>query len=182
MSLSDLDALLTTPLGKPVKKKRKKKRTAKQARADQNEMRLKEVERAAERARQWRLSAEPYETRLFIQRTYCANCHSVDEATISAPLVAYRDRIGRVYTQRADILPRHLPLAFNYTHLRVGACQHCAEQCCSNEPYGYQLEFNFNKQARSMSKALVPVSQTPQAISWIYWALMAEPLALETTQ
>lgn len=167
----ELDALLGTPLGKKPARRKKKKRASMDE--DRKQARLREVERAVAQSNQWRLTAEPYETRLFVQRTYCISCRSTDEATISAPLIAYKDRIGRVHTQRTDIIPRHLPIRTNVTELRVPSCHHCALMCCRGaDPRGFQLEFNFHKQKQC--KALVPLHETPQAVMWIHWALSAE--------
>lgn len=181
--LAELDALFKTPLGKKPRRKKKKRKKARQqinlvGDDELSAFRLRAIERAATRASQWRLTATAYEVRIFIQHVRCTNCSHKFSAPVSAPMVAYRDRIGRVRCEYADnILPTDVPIVTSDISSVVPICPECIQAQVRGDSHT-QLHFNF-LDGHQLKRALVPLSETPQAV-WEKlcpsWDNILEPL------
>lgn len=160
----DLDRLLSAPATERVRKRRKRQTATSNAR-------LAEIAAAAKRAQQWRLTAEPTETRICTQRTFCSGCQATHEAPMSAPMIAYRDRLGRTHCRPTHIVSRNLPVVISRIDMTVPACHECAaEQARATVPPSGQAEiFRGHEQEQTgpptACKALVPVDMTPQAMA-----------------
>lgn len=180
MSLDDLDRLLQAKPGDTRKRKKKQRPSPKQTAKAKSDAKLNELARAATRVQEWRLTAEPVEVRIWVQQTHCHGCGATHECPMSSPMIGYRDRLGRTHYRPFHVMPRSLPVRISRTPMQVPACQNCAEQQADQAtesagqplPEQYQIWQQRPRDARvSRHKALVPTSQTPQALWWLINAL-----------
>lgn len=128
MSLKDLDALLKTPLGQKVPKKKKRRKKSSRASGvvpGKSEFLMRQIEEAQKRVSEWRLSAHPHKTIIVVQRTTCTGCGEHSDATISAPMTGYRDRLGRTHYQPNMVPSRDLPIEIKWTTMTVPICHLC---------------------------------------------------------
>lgn len=133
MSLKDLDALLNTPVGRKVPRKKKKRRKGRASGVvgsgvikDRSEAIMSQIERIQEDIDRWRLQSHPSITLIVVQKSTCTGCGSSNECTISPPMTGFRDRLGRIHYQPTFLPYKDLPIKIQRVTNTVPICHQCA--------------------------------------------------------